>query len=71
MIEVTILLPDEYQGMIDAIITDTKKQNPDRDDVTAESIIEQVCRQFVVQSYSQIMMNMPSQSTTLESASVA
>lgn len=56
----TIALPDEYQGMIDVIITDTKKQNPDRDDVEIGKILSQKCREFVIGLHDQIMMNIPS-----------
>lgn len=56
-----IELPDEYQDMIDVVVADTKKQNLDRDDVTVESVLGQVCRQYIVHGHSQIMMNLPNE----------
>ena len=57
--ELIITLPDEYQSMIDIIITDTEKQNPDRDDVTIDKILSQKCREFVLGLHDQIMIGLP------------
>lgn len=59
--KIEIELPDAYQPMIDTIITDTQKQNPDRDDVSIKTILEQICRKFIVESHAQIMMNIPTE----------
>lgn len=59
--KIEITLPDEYQIMVDGIIADTKEQNPDRDDVNIESILSQICRKFVVESYAQLMINLPNE----------
>lgn len=59
--KIEITLPDEYHPMIDTIIADTKEQNPDRDDVCIETVLEQMCRKFVVESHAQIMMNIPTE----------
>ena len=37
--KIEIELPDAYQPMIETIVEDTKKQNPDRDDIDAESVL--------------------------------
>ena len=57
--KIEIIIPDEYQPMIDVIIADTEKQNPDRDDVRIGLILEQICRKFIIESHSQIMTNLP------------
>ena len=57
--ELIITLPDEYQHMIDVIIADTEKQNPDRDDVTIDTILAQKCREVVLGLHDQIMIGLP------------
>ena len=59
--KIEITLPDEYQHMIDMIIDDTKEQNPKRDDVSIETVLEQMCRKFVVESHAQLMINIPTE----------
>jgi hypothetical protein len=61
--KIEIELPDEYQSMIDVIVADTEKQNPDRDDVNIGTVLTQMCRKFVVDSYAQIMINVPNSET--------
>lgn len=61
--KIEIELPDEYQPMIDVIIIDTEKQNPDRDDVSIETVLEQMCRKFIVESHAQIMISVPNSET--------
>ena len=59
--KIEVELPDAYQPMIETIVDDTKKQNPDRDDIDAESVLAQICRKFVVESYAQVMINLPNE----------
>ena len=59
VMKIEITIPDEYRRMVEVIVADTKKQNPDWDDVAIDKILSQKCREFVLGLHDQIMMNLP------------